>query len=323
MKRRWFDVHAHPQLHGFRPDVPDRLPDPGEAYPESEFRDAGMIGVAFATISDAAVLGLDAGGGLRAVHDFAPGQAYADHRRQVAALLAYADHAGLVVVRDGAGLRTAQQSDRTGMLLACEGADFVEDDLERLAEAYAHGMRVLGLVHYAPNRFGDTQTEPARHGGLTDEGRRLVQKACDLGILVDVAHATFDTVRGVLQAASHPIMLSHTHLAHGRASHPRLVTVAHARAVASAGGLIGAWPSGVASHDLSDFADEIVRLVDAVGVDHVGVGTDLDGNYRPVLTRYAQFDDLTALLGDRGMSPAETDAILGGNAVALIGEVLG
>lgn len=323
MERRWFDLHAHPQLHGYRPDAPGRLPDPEAGYDESEFRDAGILGVGFATVSDAAVLGFDAAGGLVPVRDFAPGEAYAGHRRQLSALLSYAERAGLMLVRRGADLRAALKADRTAMLLACEGADFVENDLDRLTEAYALGVRSIGLVHYAPSRFGDSQTAPARHGGLTDAGRRLVQKANSLGMLVDVAHATFDTVRDVLRVSSGPVMLSHTHLARGDGSHPRLITVEHARAVAAGGGLIGAWPSGVASRDLGDFADEVVRLVDAVGTDHVGIGTDLDGNDRPVLTRYAQFDALAGLLADRGMNTDEVGAVLGGNAIALVHRVLG
>lgn len=326
--RRWFDVHAHPQLHGFRPDVGGRppgahLPDGRDAYAESEYRDAGMRAVTFATVSDAAVLGIDAGGRLGVVRDFEPGQAYADHRRQLDALLAYAERAGLVLVRDGADLHRAAASDRTGMMLSCEGAYFVEDDVERIAEAHDIGVRAIGLVHYAPSRLGDCQTAPARHGGLTAAGRRVVQKANSVGMLVDVAHATFETTLGVLRVSTSPIMLSHTHLARGERSHPRLVSVAHARAVAADGGLVGAWPSGVACRDLADFADEVIRLVDAVGVDHVAVGTDLDGNDRPVLTRYAQFDALAGMLSDRGLDGDEVDGVLGGNAASWVERVIG
>jgi membrane dipeptidase len=56
-------------------------------------------------------------------------------------------------------------------------------------------------------------------------------------------------------------MVSHSHLDHADRHHPRLLSVAHARSVASAGGLIGAWPSGVTSASLADFADEVIRLV--------------------------------------------------------------
>ena len=107
------------------------------------------------------------------------------------------------------------------------------------------------------------------------------------------------------------------------ASLARLLSPAHARAVAHAGGLIGAWPSGVTSTTLADFADEIARLADLVGPGHVAVGTDMDANYRPVLTSYADFAALPGLLASRGLSDAETDQILGTNALALLRTVAG
>jgi len=55
---------------------------------------------------------------------------------------------------------------------------------------------------------------------------------------------------------------------------------------------------------------------------HVAIGTDLDGNYRPVLTSYDQFDDLVGLLRDRGLPPHRVYQILGGNALKLLARVL-
>jgi membrane dipeptidase len=118
-------------------------------------------------------------------------------------------------------------------------------------------------------------------------------------------------------------MVSHSHLDHADRHHPRLLSAAHARSVASAGGLIGAWPAGVTSARLADFADEVVRLADLVGVDHVAIGTDLDANYRPVLTSYADFARLPELLAARGVGAADTDLVLGGNALALLRRVAG
>jgi membrane dipeptidase len=100
------------------------------------------------------------------------------------------------------------------------------------------------------------------------------------------------------------------------------MTARHAAEVAEAGGLIGAWPCGITSRSLADFGTEIIRLAEAVGPDHVALGTDLDGNYRPVLTSYDQLDDLTALLRDRGLPPASVHQILGGNALELLGHAL-
>jgi membrane dipeptidase len=107
------------------------------------------------------------------------------------------------------------------------------------------------------------------------------------GMVIDRAHATFETTAGVLGASRQPVMVVHSHLDHPGGRHPRLLSPAHARVVADAGGLIGAWPSGVTSTSLADFADEIARLADLVGTGHVAIGTKMDTSYRPVLISYA------------------------------------
>ena len=114
------------------------------------------------------------------------------------------------------------------------------------------------------------------------------------------------------------VIISHSHLDHTSRHHPRLLSRDHALAVAAAGGLIGAWPSGVTSESLADFADEVVRLADLVGIEHVAIGTDMDANYRPVLRTYSDFAALPELLTDRGLGEAQVDQILGLNFLALL-----
>jgi membrane dipeptidase len=142
------------------------------------------------------------------------------------------------------------------------------------------GASSLTLVHYRVNELGDVQTEEPVHGGLSPFGREVVAECNRLAMIVDCAHATFETTVGILEMSIDPVLISHSHLDHVGRHHPRLLSPDHARAVASAGGLIGAWPSGATSTSLGDFADEIVRLADLVGVDHVAIGTDMDANYR-------------------------------------------
>jgi membrane dipeptidase len=131
----------------------------------------------------------------------------------------------------------------------------------------------------------------------------------------------------VLEVSSQPVIISHGQLGYpGTDScdmgHPRLMTARHAAAVAEAGGLVGAWPCGITSRSLADFGTEITRLAEVAGPGHVALGTDLDGNYRPVMTSYDQLDDLAGLLRDRGLPPDRIHQILGGNAMKLLGRVL-
>jgi membrane dipeptidase len=324
----WIDVHAHPGrcflagLEGTDPLV-GALGVQDVAAAVSRARDAGLAAITLSTVADLRVLSPDPVKGLRASRPFRPGEAYDDHRRQLAGIGRLAEALSVDVAVTAAGIEAAHSDGRIAVLVSCEGGDFLDGRLEPLAEARAAGASSLTLVHYRVNEIGDVQTEEPVHGGLTDFGRAVVAECNRLGMIVDCAHATFETTVGVLAVSRDPIMISHSHLDHADRSHPRLLSPDHARAVTSAGGLIGAWPSGVTSASLGDFADEVVRLADLVGVDHVAIGTDMDANYRPVLDSYADFAVLGELLAARGVTAAEAGQVLGTNALRLFRAVAG
>ena len=319
----WIDVHAHPGrcfLAGLESGDPLAGLLGGQEIAAALFaaRRAGMAAVTLSTVADLRVLAPDPVKGLRASRPFRPGEAYEDHRRQLAGITQVLAQVGAPVVVTAAGIDSSRASGQTAVLLACEGGDFLEGRLEALAEARAVGASSLALVHYRVNAIGDVQTEQPVHGGLTAFGREVVAECNRLGMIIDCAHATFATTAAVLEASRQPVMISHSHLERPGGHHPRLLSRAHAAAVAEAGGLIGAWPAGVTASSLADFVDEIARLADLVGPDHVAIGTDMDANYRPVLTSYADFAVLPELLADRGLSDTDTGKILGGNALDLL-----
>ncbi len=324
----WIDVHAHPGrcfLAGLDSGDPLAAMLGGQdiAAALSAARQARMAAVTLATVADLRVLAPDPVTGLRASRPFRPGEAYEDHRRQLAGIARILAELGASAAVTPAGIESAWASGQTAVLVACEGGDFLEGRLEALAEARAFGAYSLTLVHYRVNEIGDVQTEQPVHGGLTAFGREVVAECNRLGMIIDCAHATFATTAAVLATSRHPVMVSHSHLEHPGSRHPRLLSPAHAAAVADAGGLIGAWPSGVIATSLADFADEIARLADLVGPGHVAIGTDLDASYQPVLTSYADFATLQDLLADRGFSDTDTGKVLGGNALDLLRTVTG
>jgi membrane dipeptidase len=286
-------------------------------------RAARMAAVSFATVTDLRVIGARPDGSLYARRDFVSGEVYADHQRQLDAVRSLARRQELPIVRTATDIEAAHAASTTAMFITCEGADFIEGNFERIGEAHAAGVRSITVVHYRRNEFADLQTEPPLHGGLTSAGKELVREMNRVGMVIDLAHATFDTTVGALEASVQPLMISHTHLAGGKRDHPRLVSDEHARAVADAGGLIGAWPSGVSSETFDDFVDEVVRLAGVVGVEHVAIGTDMDANYKPVMTDYHGFATLETGLLRRGFTQGDTDRILGGNAIDLIRKVCG
>ena len=324
----WIDVHAHPGrcfLAGAPTDDPLAawLGGDGSSAALDAARAAGLTAVSFATVADLRVLTPTPEGGLTAGRPFEPGEALADHEQQLAGIVAAVEAAGAPIVTTAADLERAHAAGDTAVLLTCEGGDFLEGDLDRLTAARALGVSSLTLVHYRVNELGDIQTEPPVHGGLTPFGRSVVEACNRLGIVVDCAHATLATTLGVLEVSDQPVMISHSHLDHADRSHPRLLSEAHARAVADAGGLIGAWPAGLTSETLDDFVGEILRLVDVVGIDHVAIGTDLDANYRPVVTTHGELATVATRLEARGLTATDADMVLGGNVVELYRAVAG
>src|ERR1700710_2331150 len=116
---------------------------------------------------------------------------------------------GYLTSFEQSGTRIAREpddfrADDPALVLAIEGCDFLEGDLDRLDAMAARGVRSIQLTHYLVNETGDIQTAPPVHGGLTPFGAEAVRRMNRLGIIVDVAHCSEDTVKGVAAGGSGP-----------------------------------------------------------------------------------------------------------------------
>lgn len=175
-------------------------------------------------------------------------------------------------------LENAHKAGQPIIVQSAEGAQFIEGHLDRVEEVYKRGLRHLQLLHEKDDMvapMGDVYTAPAHLGGLTAEGARVIQECNRLGILVDLAHGTDASVRGALKAAKLPFIISHTGLARSTDNadmRRRLIDRDLARAVADAGGVIGVWWR--LSDTVGDYVASVKAMVDAVGIDHAGIGTD-------------------------------------------------
>jgi len=315
------DVHAHPGRSFLTGATPENLlvrlmRDGFEAERIGGMAGAGVTASVFAIVADLEVLAID-GGSLRAVREFAPGEVLADFERQLARLQIMLERDPITLALTPNDIRDAHREGRQVAILASEGGDFIEQQPERVAQAFDAGLRSITLVHYRNNDLGDTQTATPTHNGLTATGREVVREMNHLGMIIDLSHASLATCEDAVTDSSAPVMLSHSNLNSAASRSPRFVDAGHARLVTETGGIIGAWPSGFGSETLADFVDNILVLADAVGVDHVAIGTDMDGNYKPVLTEYADFPVLAGALLVRGMNEAEVAGVLGGNFLRL------
>lgn len=293
---------------------------PFELRSVEAMRAGGLAAACFSAVADFPTLDA-APGGLSQVRGFSPGEALAYYRAQVANLHAAVRATGAVLVHGTSGLAAARQTGQVAAFLGVEGADFLEGDPARVHSAYADGVRVITLVHYlAGGGIGDVMTAAPVHGGLTAFGREVMGEMARVGMLVDLSHASERTVADALDVAAGPVLLTHTDIA-GAGEHPRFISLDLAREVTAAGGLVGAWPAGIAVRSLGGFVDRVVRLVDLLGEEHVCLGTDMDANYRPVLESYAKLPLLVGGLLRAGMSEEAVAKVLGGNFLRVWGEV--
>ena len=317
------DVHAHPGRFFLRDfsganATAKAMGPPFEAKALKAMAEGHVTAGLFNCVSDAAVLEQTRTGGLAAVRDFAPGEAWAEYRRQIGVLKAMAARGQVARGLSPADIAAAQGAHKVAAVFAVEGGDFIENRLERVRQAYADGVRAITIVHYHPNQIGDPQTEAPRFPGLTDIGKDIVHEMNRVGVIVDLAHASFGVTRDAVGISSRPMMISHTNLKRPGLDHPRLVSVEHARLVTEHGGIVGSVPSGIGQKTLADWIDSIFRLADAVGVEHVAIGTDMDANYLPVFADYAAWPLIPAALLARGMHEAEAAKIMGGNFLHLM-----
>lgn len=316
-----FDLHCHPGAF-HRRGMPDYAGDQAFTKTTSDMRAGGLTAAFFSIVADTKLLTRGPQGIVVSEQKLSEGETWADCEKQLNTFDELTKRENIGLATGLAHMQELRKQGQTAAFLSCEGAHGLEGRLDRLDALYGRGVRSLQLVHYAQNTLGDVQTLPPVYNGLSDFGRDVVRRMNRLGMLVDVAHASFATVKATVDITSAPITLSHSHLQSTSSPHPRLISVEHARLVSSTGGLIGAWPSGFANRTFADFVDQTMRLIDAVGVDHVGLGTDMDGNFEPVFSNYRQLPDWVTGLRSKGLSEADLAKVVGGNALGVLGQVL-
>ena len=314
----YFDFHSHP---GWSLGSGSLTFDSGEPLNKTirEMGEGHLTGTFITLIADAPFLKLGTTG-INISGKYASGEGWTEYKRQLRQLKdAYAK----VSVKLSMDISDLNPENKNVIgYIAVEGGDFLDGQIKHIEESYQDGVRSIQLVHYVPNDVGDLQTSEHTFNGLSLFGKETVKKMNELGMAIDVAHASYATTKDVASLTKAPIILSHSIL-EMEADRPiakRAISKEHAKLVAGTGGVIGAWPSGF-NKSFDEFTDNIKRLVDVVGIDHVGIGTDMDGNFKPVLSSYTQFPPLAETLQSKGFSKKETGKIMGENAKVVLGKI--
>jgi len=270
----------------------------------------------------------------------------------------------LFLVRRAEDIERIYKMDKHGIILDFQNTLAFGEDLDRIDTFFNLGLRMVQLTYNLQNLVGSGCTEP-HGGGLTIFGREVVRHLNEAGILIDVSHCNEQTAFDALKASTDPIIISHGS-SKAVCYHDRSRSDELAKAVADRGGYFGVniipgFISASTEVTLDDFAQHVEHLVDLIGIDHVGIGTDKAGpgpgteslieypenmpNQQPGTFEYSGFrreehrltsnyhlkgydnfgdwPNLTVRLAKRGFNEEELRKILGLNFLRIFREVVG
>ncbi|WP_417255314.1 dipeptidase [Celeribacter halophilus] len=209
----------------------------------------------------------------------------------------------------------------TGALIGSEGGHILEGDLANLDRIYDAGFRLMGLTHFFDNALGGSLHGEEEHG-LTDFGREVVRAMIEKHMVIDLAHASPQMAREVIEMTDQPLILSHTGI-HSHCEVKRNFPDELMQQIAATGGVIGIgyWVDVTCDASPDGVARTIKAAVDLVGADHVALGSDYDGSVA-VEFDSSELAALTQALMDQGLSEAEIASVMGGNMIRVLRRIL-
>ncbi|MEO5936598.1 MAG: dipeptidase [Terriglobales bacterium] len=223
----------------------------------------------------------------------------------------------IVDSRQALDLLVASRTDKltvVGAYLGLEGAHALEGDLKNLDKLYDAGFRTIGLAHFFDNEFAGS-AHGASKGGLTPLGRELVRVVEHKKMIIDLAHASPQTIREVIAMSTRPVIVSHTGVK-GTCNNERNLSDDEVKAIAAKGGLIGIgyWSTAVCGPDARSVARAIRYTVGIAGAEHVALGSDFDGAVTAPFDT-SELIQITQALLDAGLSDDQIRKVMGGNVL--------
>lgn len=206
----------------------------------------------------------------------------------------------LKVVRTTTELAACLEQGVFAAILHFEGAEAIDPQLDALEVFYQAGLRSLGLVWSRPNQFGHGVPFRFPHTpdigpGLTDAGRALVRACNNLGILLDVSHLNEQGFWDLAAITQAPIVATHSAV-HALCPTTRNLTDKQLDAIRASDGMVGVnFEVSALRRDgydepntpLTALIQHIDYLVERLGIDRVGFGSDFDGATMPQALRDA------------------------------------
>ncbi|WP_246455698.1 dipeptidase [Sulfitobacter aestuariivivens] len=254
-----------------------------------------------------------------------------------AGIAAQLQSAGYIdICTDAQTLGRSFVSDRLTCVLHLEGADCIGSDLLALDALFAMGLRSLGPVWSRHTIFGqgvpfENNTDGDTGAGLTADGKRLIARCAELGVMIDTSHLTMKGFWDVGEAGL-PLVATHSN-AWELARNARNLTDAQLRAIGETKGMAGlnfatlflsddGWRTGKAG--LEDCLRQLDHMLEMAGEDHVGLGSDFDGAPMPEGIDHAgDLPNLVEAMRQHGYGEALITKICNENWLAFLSRHLG
>ena len=220
------------------------------------------------------------------------------------------------IARTPADLWDNKQQGRKSIMLGIENGHALEGSLEHLRHFARRGIVYMTLCHNGDNDICDSARGSQTHGGVSAFGKEVIREMNRLGIMVDLSHAAESSFYDALKLSTTPIVCSHSSC-RALCDHPRNLTDDQMRALARKGGVMQVTLyNGFLVKDgeatILDAMRHLEHAIEVMGIDHVGLGTDFDGdggirglasssellNYtRQLLARHYSEEDIQKLWG--------------------------
>ena len=212
------------------------------------------------------------------------------------------------------------------IMLGIENGLALEGDIANIKHFADRGVVYITLCHNGDNDICDSARGNNTHNGVSEFGAKVIAEMNRLGVMVDLSHAHEKSFWDALDISATPIVCSHSSC-RALCDHPRNLTDSQMKALADKGGVcqITIYHGFLRSDGEATVMDVLAHLDHAVkvmGIDHVGIGTDFDGDggVRGMASS-ADFVNFTRMLMAKRYSEQDIQAILGGNFLRVMAEI--
>ena len=230
----------------------------------------------------------------------------------------------MVIATTPQEIRTIKAQGKKAICLGIENGYALGKQIENLRMFKEMGVSYITLCHNGDNDICDSARGKQEWKGLSPFGKEVVKEMNRLGIMVDISHAAESTFYQVMEVSETPIIASHSS-ARALCDHPRNLTDDQLKALAAQGGVaqICLYKGFINKEEdkasLSDAIRHINHIVDLIGIDHVGIGSDFDGDGELIgCSATNELINITVRLLEEGYTEEDIRKIWGGNLLRVM-----